>query len=110
MENWAATVAEVGLLALPKIKGMPLTIQAASLQGYWPMDELAAGTAVSSCVDLVGGNSGTPAGDPVYAEVPLSYPGWPAYLKPTAAAPTFQPYQMGGDPMMTKPMQRGLVT
>lgn len=109
---WAATLttAEIATLGTAKVMGQPLKIQPSSLKAYWAMDELAAGTAVSSAIDVVNGNDGTPSGDPLYAEGPWPYPGWVSYVgAEAAAAPSFQPYQMGRIEPAHR-LQRGLVT
>jgi hypothetical protein len=92
----ALTSAEIATLALAKVKGLPLKIQTANLKGYWPCNELASGTGVTSgatVLDLSGnGNTGTPSGNPVYADGILGYPGRPLYPSFTAAVVVGNPH------------------
>lgn len=94
----------IASLAKSRLRGLAHVLVPSGLQGYWPMDELRAGTAVPADAgyvrDLSGnGNHGTKVGDPAYAEGILASPAAAMYV-PTVEAPppTYQPYHTFGFP------------
>lgn len=79
--NVDLTAPEINLLATSKMSGIPLQIRNASLQGYWPLNEMASGSAFTSgtpktVIDQGNrGKSGTPFGTITgFPEYVYSYP------------------------------------